>query len=429
MSSVLNQNLRSMKKIKTSPSPLTFQVEAKCSRTRARVGRLRFMDTRCSDGSKMLDCVVDTPVFMPVGTAGTMKGILPEQVEATGCRLMLSNTYHLAARPGLGVVEKAGGLHNYMKWPHALLTDSGGFQMVSLSELTEITETGVRFQSPYGDGRILDLTPEESIRVQQGLGSNIAMQLDDVVSSTLNDDKRYSEAADRSVRWLDRGLEVHKERHHVQALFPIIQGGLNTELRRKNARENIARDTAGIAIGGLSGGEEKDSFVEIVGVCTEELAACPEKPRYVMGVGFTVDLLLCVALGADMFDCVFPTRTARFGTALVDYGTSLHLKTKAFATDTRILDTACGCYTCSRGYSRAYIHALLKEDNTLGCHLLTQHNIAFQMRFMREIRESIQSDRFVEHMFRVLDSLYESQVNYPSFVRKTLSILDIKINS
>ena len=405
--------------------PLSFIVEATCSRTRARAGLLKFKNTRrtTSDDPEWLPCTVETPVFMPVGTAGTMKGLTPDQVESTGCRLMLSNTYHLAARPGIDVIEKAGGLHKYMKWSHGLLTDSGGFQMVSLSSLMDISEEGVNFESPYEEGKLLNLPPEESIRVQQGLGSNIMMQLDDVVSATANDDKRYEEAMNRSIRWLDRCLESNKNLKEVQALFPIIQGGLNRSLRKQSVEQVVARDTFGIAIGGLSGGEAKEEFVDIVSVSTEDLPA--NKPRYLMGVGFAVDLLLCTALGCDMFDCVYPTRTARFGTALVGYGKLLSFRNTNLKHDPAVLDAECDCTTCTSGYSRAYIQMLFQEKNDVGCHLLTVHNIRFQMRFMTAIRESIKSGTFVDHIYKVLDFHFDSRDKYPTFVTKSLQILRI----
>ncbi|KAI1290441.1 Queuine tRNA-ribosyltransferase catalytic subunit 1 [Halotydeus destructor] len=374
---------------------LTYEVLAKCPHTRARAGVLKLRKTwKLADNEdENLPDAIKTPVFMPVGTNGTMKGLLPEQVENTGCRLMLSNTYHLGIRPGVDVIKEAGGLHKFMKWNHGLLTDSGGFQMVSLSQLMEVTEEGVRFTSPY-DQTELNLPPEESVRIQHGLGSNIVMQLDDVISSTADDDKRYEEAVDRSVRWLDRCIEANEPREHVQNLFPIIQGGLNEKLRRRCVAEMLKRDTPGIAIGGLSGGEEKSKFVNMVAVSTESLP--DNKPRYLMGVGFAVDLLLCSALGCDMFDCVYPTRTARFGTALIGHGTNLDLTNSKHKFDFSILDADCDCVTCTGNYSRSYLRLLIKQKNPVGCHLLTQHNIRFQMRFMEKIRNSILQGKFRE---------------------------------
>lgn len=402
---------------------LSFSVESVCSRTRARCGLIRFRDTSHAD--KELPDAVETPVFMPVGTSASLKGLLPEQLEATGCRLMLSNTYHLALRPGVRTIQKAGGVQNFMRWPHALLTDSGGFQMVSLSKLMNVTEEGVTFESPYSQNEVLHLPPEQSIRVQQVLKSNIMMQLDDVVSATANDEVRFREAADRSIRWLDRCMTEHGLQEQVQSLFPIIQGGLNADLRKESQRQIVQRDTSGIAIGGLSGGEEKEKFIEMVAVSTDGL---PEgKPRYLMGVGFAMDLILCSALGCDMFDCVYPSRTARFGTALIGWGRLLKLKNACNATDVRVLDPECDCSTCSHMYSRAYIHTLLRAGSPVACHLLTVHNMRFQMRFMSLIRQSIRDDSFVPFIQKTLDFHFSSPDKYPPFVNKFLQILNLKL--
>lgn len=406
---------------------LMFKVECKCPVTRARVGIMRLKQTANDpDADDFLPCDIETPVFMPVGTNGTMKGLLPLQIEETGCRLLLSNTYHLAIRPGVETVKKAGGLHHFMKWPHAILTDSGGFQMVSLSKLMKVTEEEVTFSSPYDESpnpEVLHLSPEESIKIQQGLGSNIMMQLDDVISSTANDENRYREAVDRTIRWLDRCIDANRDREHKQNLFPIIQGGLNPSLRRSCVSQMVDRDTVGIAIGGLSGGEEKIKFVEMVSVSTEDLPE--DKPRYLMGVGFAVDLLLCCALGCDMFDCVYPTRTARFGTALVGLGSLLHLKTSSFASDPNVLDDKCDCPVCVNGYSRAYLHFMFKSNNAVACHLLTQHNLRFQMRFMSLIRNNIRKGTFKNFIQETLLHHYKDPVDYPDFVRKALQILKI----
>ncbi|TTA69414.1 Queuine tRNA-ribosyltransferase catalytic subunit 1 [Bagarius yarrelli] len=290
----------------SSALPLALRIVAECPVTKARACVLAL-----PHGS------VNTPVFMPVGTQGTMKGITAEQLEQLDCHICLGNTYHLGMRP-----------------------DSGGFQMVSLVELSEVTEEGVLFRSPY-DGKEILLTPEQSISIQNSLGSDIMMQLDDVVSSTVTG-PRVEEAMRRSVRWLDRCMAANKNPHR-QNLFAIIQGGLNAELRRTCLDEMTKRDVAGFAIGGLSGGEEKDDFWKMVTLSTDYLPR--EKPRYLMGVGYAVDLVVCVALGCDMFDCVFPTRTARFGSALVPWG-SLQIRHKQYAKDFQPIDPECQCPTC-----------------------------------------------------------------------------------
>ncbi|XP_043940410.1 queuine tRNA-ribosyltransferase catalytic subunit 1 isoform X3 [Protopterus annectens] len=310
-------------------APLTLRIVAECT-----VSKARACDLVLPHGS------VTTPVFMPVGTQGTLKGITTQQLESLGCHICLGNTYHLGTRPGPELIKKANGLHGFMNWKRNLLTDSGGFQMVSLVELSEVTEEGVRFQSPYDKKEIL-LTPEKSIEIQNALGSDIMMQLDDVVSSTISG-PRVEDAMLRSVRWLDRCIAANKN-PDKQNLFAIIQGGLDSELRKKCLEEMTKRDVPGFAIGGLSGGEEKDQFWRMVTLSTDYLPR--EKPRYLMGVGYATDLVVCVALGCDMFDCVFPTRTARFGSALVPWG-SLQLKNKQYEKDFKPIDEKCDCPTC-----------------------------------------------------------------------------------
>lgn len=248
---------------------LTFTVHAECSTTRARVSSLT-----------LPHYTAYTPMFMPVGTQGTMKGVTPPQMEELGCQVILGNTYHLGMRPGEEVMRKVGGLHRFMNWNRGLLTDSGGFQMVSLLKLARITEEGVHFSSPH-DGSPMMLTPEKSMEIQNAIGADIMMQLDDVVH-TLTTEERVKEAMGRSVRWLDRCIEAHA-RPTEQNLFCIIQGGLNEELRLKCIKEMVKRDTPGIAIGGLSGGEEKDKFWRIVAFCTKHLPR--NKPIYCMGIG------------------------------------------------------------------------------------------------------------------------------------------------
>eukprot|EP00850_Spirogloea_muscicola_P019818 SM000200S05808 [mRNA] locus=s200:31861:35051:+ [translate_table: standard] len=311
-------------------------------------------------------------MFMPVGTQGTIKGLTVEQLADLGCQVVLANTYHLALRPGAALLDRLGGLHRFMHWPRALLTDSGGFQMVSLLHLADITEEGVTFQSPV-DGSPMLLTPEESIRIQNKIGADIIMALDDVVSSLVTG-PRIEEAMWRSIRWLDRCVAAHS-RPHDQNLFGIIQGGLDPDLRAECLKEMVKRDLPGYAIGGLAGGEDKESFWRVVAQCT---AGLPEnKPRYVMGVGYPLDILVCSALGADMYDCVYPTRTARFGTALVPEGV-VKLKLASMADDFRPIDPSCACMVCKR-YTRAYLHTIVGKD-PIGSHLVTYHNIAYMMK-------------------------------------------------
>ncbi|XP_072704655.1 queuine tRNA-ribosyltransferase catalytic subunit 1 [Ciconia boyciana] len=390
------------------PAPL-LRVTAECGRSRARAGELRLPHGP-----------VPCPVFMPVGTRGTAKGVTAAQLAALGCRICLGNTYHLGTRPGPELVQRAGGLHGFMDWPHNLLTDSGGFQMVSLAELSEVTEEGVRFRSPYGGEEIL-LSPEKSIEIQNALGADIVMQLDDVVSSTTTG-PRVEEAMHRSVRWLDRCIAANR-RPGQQSLFAIVQGGLDPALRTQCLEAMTRRDVPGFAIGGLSGGEEKDRFWRMVKLSTDRLPR--DKPRYLMGVGYATDLVVCVALGCDMFDCVFPTRTARFGSALVPWG-SLQLKNERFAKDFRPIDENCRCPTCQR-HSRAYLHALIRSE-TAALHHLTVHNIAYQLNLMGSIRESILAQRFPEFVRGFLGAMYGPRERVPPWVLEALAAVGITLD-
>ncbi|KAK5972429.1 hypothetical protein GCK32_002884 [Trichostrongylus colubriformis] len=361
---------------------------------------------------------VKTPVFMPVGTQGTMKGILPEQLIAMDCRILLCNTYHLGHRPGHEHVQKAGGLHKMMNWPRSILTDSGGFQMVSLSKLMSVDENGVNFESPH-TGEQMSLTPEMSIEIQQALGADIMMQLDHVVH-VLTTGNIVEEAMERSVRWLDRCEEAHTRSD--QALFPIVQGGLDLELRKKCTEEMAKRAKVGIAIGGLSGGEEKSQFWRVVAACCEALPK--HLPRYVMGVGFPVDLVICSLLGADMFDCVYPTRTARFGTALVRRGGLMHLNQKQFNDDFRPIEEDCDCNTCQT-YTRAYIHMIMNKE-TVGCHLLSVHNIRHQLRLMEDVRDAIDSGKIQEFLDRFLKEAFSAEP-VPQWVRDAVEFMGYKL--
>ncbi|XP_037401600.1 queuine tRNA-ribosyltransferase catalytic subunit 1 isoform X2 [Pygocentrus nattereri] len=380
----------------SSSAPLALRIVAECPVSKARACVLTLPHGP-----------VNTPVFMPVGTQGTLKGITVDQLEDLGCQICLGNTYHLGMRPGPELIEKASGLHGFMNWRRNLLTDSGGFQMVSLVELSEVTEEGVMFRSPY-DGKEILLTPEQSIAIQNSLGSDIMMQLDDVVSSTVTG-PRVEEAMHRSVRWLDRCITANKNPHR-QNLFAIIQ-------------EMTKRDVPGFAIGGLSGGEEKDDFWKMVTLSTDHLPR--EKPRYLMGVGYAVDLVVCVALGCDMFDCVFPTRTARFGSALVPWG-SLQIKQKQYAKDLQPIDPECQCATCQR-HSRAYLHALFKSD-TAAMHHITIHNISYQLTLMRSVRQSIIEQCFPEFVQSFMKRMFPSSEQYPSWAVDALASVNITLD-
>uniref|UniRef100_A0A0E0B448 Queuine tRNA-ribosyltransferase catalytic subunit 1 n=1 Tax=Oryza glumipatula TaxID=40148 RepID=A0A0E0B448_9ORYZ len=359
---------------------LRFEVLGRFNRARA--ARLTLPHFTCQ-----------TPLFMPVGTQGTIKGLTTDQLEEIGCQIILGNTYHLELRPGSQLIDDLGGLHKFMNWKRALLTDSGGFQMVSLLHLADITEEGVTFQSPV-DGKPMLLTPEESIHIQNNIGADIIMALDDVVKTTITG-PRIEEAMYRTLRWIDRDICVK---------------GL------------VERNLPGYAIGGLAGGEDKDSFWRVVAQCT---AGLPEdKPRYVMGVGYPLDIVVCSALGADMYDCVYPTRTARFGTALVPEGV-LKLKQNAMATDERPIDPTCPCMVC-KNYTRAYLHCLVTKD-AMGSQLLSYHNLSFMMRLSRDLHMSILEGRFPEFVRGFLRMQFPKG-DVPKWVRNAMVVAGIDIS-
>lgn len=364
---------------------------------------------------------------MPVGTKGTIKGLTTDQLydDDVAPEIILGNTYHLASQPGTPLIDELGGLHKFMNWKNNLLTDSGGFQMVSLLKLAEITEQGVKFQSPV-DGAEMMLTPEESIKCQNEIGADIIMQLDDVVSSVNVDEERFKVATARSVRWLDRCIAAHR-RPTEQNLFAIIQGGLDVSpggLREQCLEAMIKRDTPGYAIGGLAGGEDKDFFWRVVAHNAERLPA--HKPRYLMGVGYPVDLVVCVALGVDMFDCVYPTRTARFGVAFLDSG-SIRLKAKEHETQLTPIDSNCPCSTCKH-YTRAAVHVMLKENNPLASQLVTKHNLSYMMRLMRTMRSSVLDGSFhayVRDFF--IHQFLDHNLNLPAWTVEALAAAGIPV--
>ena len=376
----------------------TQESPALCFHMHGRCGQARAATVHLPHGP------VPTPMFMPVGTKGSLKGVaLADEVisdPALNCPILLSNTYHLALQPTTPLLKKLGGLHEFMGWPRNILTDSGGFQMVSLLKLAEITEKGVTFESPFQKGERLLLRPEDSIQHQLDIGSDIMMALDDVVSSVACDDVRFREATHRTLRWLDRCLATHTNRTK-QNLFAIVQGGLDTSLG--GLREQCLagfrhrdQDIPGFAIGGLAGGESKDEFWRVVHQSC--LALPDDKPRYLMGVGYPLDLVICTALGVDMYDCVYPTRTARFGVALVDGKApgTIRLKSHEYAKDERVLEEHCGCQACRNGISRSQLHSWFKTNNAVAAQLLTNHNIAYMMRLVRSMRQAILEDRYAE---------------------------------
>ncbi len=328
---------------------------------------------------------IDTPVFMPVGTQGTVKGMCIDQVQSTGAQIILGNTYHLALRPGSERVQRLGGLHKFMGWPAPILTDSGGFQIFSLAGLTKISEHGAKFRS-HVDGSLLELTPEESIAIQERLGSDIAMVLDHVVALPAERSK-VEEAMQRSTRWAERCLKA--SRVEEQAKFAIVQGGLDAELRRLSATSLAEMPFDGFAVGGLSVGEEPAEMYRVIGETTPHLPA--DKPRYLMGVGRPIDLLEGIARGIDMFDCVMPTRNGRNALAFTWDGT-LRLRNAVHSDDSRPIDETCPCLGCR--HSRAYIRHLFIAKEMLGPILLTHHNLVFYQRLMSAARQQIAAGNF-----------------------------------
>jgi queuine tRNA-ribosyltransferase len=325
---------------------------------------------------------------MPVGTLANVKTVTPAQLGQTGAQMVLANTYHLHLQPGEDIVAAAGGVHGFMGWEGPMLTDSGGFQVFSLSEMRTISEAGVKFRSPK-DGRIIHLTPEESMRIQTQLGADVIMAFDECPPYPASWEA-VKVATDRTYRWLKRCIDAHQSPH--QALFGIVQGGVYLDLRREAAAQLSALDLPGYAIGGVSVGEPPALIQKIVQATTPLL---PEhKPRYLMGVGTYREMVQAIAAGMDLFDCVIPTRLARHGAALVG-GDRWNLKNARFRRDFTPLDSHCPCYTCQT-FSRAYLCHLLHAKELLAFTLLSIHNITELVRFTQRIRSAILSDRFVE---------------------------------
>lgn len=328
---------------------------------------------------------IETPVFMPVGTLATVKGLTQEALESIGTQIILANTYHLFLRPGAELIREMGGLHKFMSWPHPILTDSGGYQVFSLADLRKVTDDGVTFRS-HIDGSSHFLSPEKALDVQMALGSDIVMVLDECVESS-SDTARAADAAARTLAWAKRSRD-HFAAHgdpQRQMMFGIVQGGAQPELRRKCADELVALDFPGYAIGGLAVGEPHETTSEITAEVTSHLPQ--EKPRYLMGVGRPEQIADYVARGVDMMDCVLPTRGARHG-CLFTWQGKLLIKNSRYAKDPRPIDEHCGCPTCQR-YSRAYLRHLFASREILGATLSTLHNVYFYLDMVEKIRKSI----------------------------------------
>jgi queuine tRNA-ribosyltransferase len=345
---------------------------------------------------------VPTPVFQPVGTQGTVKGLLPTQLEAAGVTLLLGNAYHLHLRPGEDVVARLGGLHGFMAWPHPLLTDSGGFQVFSLAELRRVTDDGVEFQS-HIDGAPLRLSPEHATRIQNTLGADLIMAFDECVPYPCERD-RAEQAVRRTVAWARRCQQAH-ERPADQALFAIVQGSVFEDLRAACARELVEMDFPGYAVGGLSVGEGDDLMYQTLDLTLPLLPAA--KPRYLMGVGTPENLLECIERGVDMFDCVVPTRNARSAMAFTAGG-RLRLRNLRHRDDPRPLDPTCGCYTC-RTFSRGAIRHFFMAREMAAATLVTLHNLTFYQRLVHQCREAILQGRFAPFKHAFLERIHQEE--------------------
>ncbi len=358
-----------------APSPIRFHVVATDG-----AGRAGLLETPHGR--------VETPAFMPVGTAGTVKGVTPAQLRELGAEIVLANTYHLALRPGPAVIAAAGGLHRFMAWDGPILTDSGGFQVFSLAASRRVDDEGVLFRS-HVDGREVLLTPESATEIQEQLGADIIMAFDECPGNPCSpDDARR--AVERTVAWAGRCLRA--KRRDDQALFGIQQGALDSALRLECTERLLALDLPGYAVGGLAVGEPRDAMVATLAVAARALP--PAQPRYLMGVGPPADLLDAIALGCDLFDCVIPTRNARNTCALTHAG-RMNLRNNKYREDFRPLEDGCDCYAC-RSFSRAYLRHLFQAGEMLAGTLTTIHNLRFYHRFLAEARAAIRAGRFAE---------------------------------
>ncbi|MDD3395752.1 MAG: tRNA guanosine(34) transglycosylase Tgt [Acidaminococcaceae bacterium] len=354
-----------------------YELIKECPRSGARLGKLHTPHG-----------VFDTPMFMPVGTQATVKTLSPEELYAMNSQVILSNTYHLFLRPGSELVRRAGGLHKFMNYQRGMLTDSGGYQVFSLGAMRKITEEGVTFRS-HLDGSKKFLNPEIATKVQEDLGADIIMAFDECIPYPA--DRDYAKAStERTTRWAQRCLAA--KTREDQGLFGIVQGGMYPDLRKYSADSLTSLDFAGFGIGGLSVGEPKPLMYDILGQTTEHMPK--DKARYLMGVGTPDCMVEAVNLGVDMFDCVYPTRVARNGTAMMSWG-RLVARNAAYAEDFSPLDPNCDCYTC-RNFSRAYIRHLFKAQEILALRLLTIHNLHFLLKFAQNMRNAIREDRFPE---------------------------------
>lgn len=354
---------------------LNFKILAVDGQTKARCGEIQLANHKIS-----------TPVFMPVGTQGTVKTITPEYLQETDTKIILCNAYHLCLRPGERIIKQLGGLHKFMGWDGAIITDSGGYQVFSLAGLIKVSDNGVEFQSPV-DGAKLFLTPEKMTQIQGDIGANIAMAFDECVPYPCEQD-RAGVAVKRTLDWAERCLNAHANKQ--QTLFGIVQGSIFRELRIECAKKLVDMNFEGYAIGGLSVGEGGFLMNEVLDYTVEYLPR--DRPRYLMGVGFPADILDAVERGIDMLDCVVPTRNGRNGCAFTSAG-KIKILNSQYREDAKPLDEKCGCYTCQH-FSRAYLRHLFVASEILGLTLMSLHNIHYFQNLMQEIRESIKKGEF-----------------------------------
>lgn len=353
---------------------------------------------------------VQTPLFMPVGTLGSVKGLSPQEIREIGSQIILGNTYHLLLRPGPERVQRLGGLHGFAAYDGPWLSDSGGFQVMSLGHMRRISEEGVVFQS-HLNGDLIELSPEKSVGVQEALGADIIMAFDECPPYPA-DRKYMQDSIERTLRWLERCLKA--KTRPDQALFAIAQGGVDLELRKISAEATVQFDTPGYAIGGLAVGEPKEGMYPAIELSTRIL---PEaKPRYLMGVGHPEDLVASVALGVDMFDCVYPTRTGRFGYALLPEG-RLNLKLTRHLDDPRPIDPECDCYAC-RHFSRAYLSHLVRAEEMLGLRMISLHNLRYLHRLMEGARGAIEANRYGEFAQSFAEKRFGNEI--PGWFKKAL---------
>ncbi|GAW99142.1 tRNA guanosine(34) transglycosylase Tgt [Secundilactobacillus mixtipabuli] len=375
--------------------------------------KYRLIKTEKDTGARLGELITPhgtfpTPMFMPVGTQATVKSLAPEELDEMGAGVILANTYHLWLQPGEDLVKEAGGLHQFMNWQKPILTDSGGFQVFSLAENRNITEEGVHFKNPSNGDRLF-LSPEKAMQIENDLGPDIMMSLDEC-PPFFESYEYIKHSVERTSRWAERGLKAHAN-PNWQGLFGIVQGAGYEDLRRQSAHDLVSMDFPGYSIGGLSVGESKAEMNRVLDFTTPMLPS--NKPRYLMGVGSPDSLIDGVMRGVDMFDCVLPTRIARRGTCMTSHG-RLTVKNAKYARDFTPIDDRCDCYTC-RNYTRAYIRHLFKADESFGLRLTSYHNLYFLLHLMKDVRAAIMADNLVDFRANFFEEYGYNQPNPKNF--------------